>query len=128
MLNRQPHLIHFTQVIFHIPPWRVTHNIFKNPVKIGDAGKAAFIGNHRNAFVFINGEFFAGLVNAHAVKEADKSLPGMFFKIAAKGLGCHAGFPGHIVKRNGFVAMLQNVIVDIADTDTLTLCNRCRNV
>ena len=105
---------------------RAAHNAFEYPVKVGDAAEAAFVGDDGDTFVLVAGEFFAGFVDAHFVQERYEGMSGMFFKVTAKGLGCHAGFARHVVKRDGLTVMLQDVVVDIADADALYLVNALR--
>ena len=105
---------------------RAAHNAFEYPVKVGDAAEAAFVGDDGDTFVLVAGEFFAGFVDAHFVQEGYEGVAGMFFKVTAKCLGCHAGFAGHVVKRNSAAVVLQDIVVNIADANTFCFVDALR--
>ena len=60
------------QKLVNVFPWRFSHGGFKDPVKIGDAVKSAFICHRRYAIIRAVDQFFTGFINAHLVKKRHK--------------------------------------------------------
>src|ERR1700733_3702776 len=105
------------EIAFHILGRRLARDTPEYPVKIGYAVKSAIVGHRRDAFITPVRQSLTGFVDPHFVEERDKGMQRMFLKKSAEGLGRHMRLSGHVFKRDGFVKLLHDEIVDRPDPD-----------